>query len=189
MSLSDTLFNNLTNRLQLDTYSLEQEEIYTKNLQSYVYDLENLKEKGYKNFSIRRFTCLEEKPKTHQDFTITYIIGISFLKANTTIHISDIKGNVKVFYSAGSIGLTGKQKRKRRVAVIKLISLIMKRAKFLENKPIAVHLNNVNFYQNIIIRKLKQVFFIKIMKSYNQVPYNGCRKSKVRRKKYVKRFK
>ena len=124
-----------------------------------------------------------------QDFIITYIISISFLKANTTIQISDIKGNLKLFYSAGSVQLSGKQKRKRRIAVSKLISLVLKKATFLGQKPIALHLNNVNFYKNLIVRKLKRNLYIKVMKMLNQTPYNGCRKKKLRRKKYTKRFK
>ena len=65
----------------------------------------------------------------------------------------------------------------------------MKKASFLGKKPVALHLNNVNFYQNLIVNKLKQTFYIKVIKSFNQAPYNGCRKKKVRRKKYTKKFK
>ena len=32
MNLSNTLFNNLTNKLKLDTYLLEKERFYVKNL-------------------------------------------------------------------------------------------------------------------------------------------------------------
>ena len=118
-----------------------------------------------------------------------YVINISFLKANTTIHVSDTQGNLKLFYSAGSVALTGKQKKKRRIAVSKLISLLLKKANFLGQKPIALHLNNVNFYKNLIVRKLKRNLYIKIIKIFNQTPYNGCRKRKLRRKKYTKKFK
>ena len=111
------------------------------------------------------------------------------MKANTTIHISDIQGNLKLFYSAGSVGLSGKQKRRRRIAVSKLIALILRKAAFLGQKPIALHLNNVNFYKNLIVGKLKRNLYIKIIKILNQTPYNGCRKKKLRRKKYTKRFK
>jgi ribosomal protein S11 len=124
-----------------------------------------------------------------QDFVVIYIINISFLKANTTIHVSDIQGNLKLFYSAGSVDLTGKQKKKRRIAVSKLISLLLKKATFLGQKPVALHLNNVNFYKNLIVRKLKRNLYIKIIKIFNQTPYNGCRKRKLRRKKYTKKFK
>jgi ribosomal protein S11 len=118
-----------------------------------------------------------------------YIINISFLKANTHIHVSDIQGNLKLFYSAGSVDLAGKQKKKRRIAVSKLISLLLKKATFLGQKPVALHLNNVNFYKNLIVRKLKRNLYIRIIKIFNQTPYNGCRKRKLRRKKYTKKFK
>ena len=189
MNLSNTLFNNLTNKLQLDTYLFEREKIYVENLQNRIDDLKKLKEQDYKNLSVTEFAKSKQEQSINQDLMVMYIINISFLKANTTIHVSDIKGNIKLFYSAGSVGLTGKQKRKRRIAVVKLISLLIKKASFIGNKPVAIHLNNVNFYQSLIINKLKQALFIKVIKSFNQAPYNGCRKPKVRRKKYTKKFK
>ena len=120
---------------------------------------------------------------------VMYIVNISFLKANTIINVSDIQGNLKLFYSAGSVQLSGKQKRKRRVAISKLISLVLKKATFLNNKPVALHLNDVNFYRNLIVRKLKRNLYLKIIKIFNQTPYNGCRRKKLRRKKYKKKFK
>ena len=184
MNLSNTLFNNLTNKLQLDAYSFEKEKVYVENLQEQINHLKKLKEQDYKNLSITKLAKSKQRQNIEQDLTVIYIINISFLKANTTIHVSDIKGNVKLFYSAGSVGLIGKQKRKRRMAVTKLISLLIRKATFLGKKPVAVHLNNVNFYQSLIINKLKQALFIKIIKSFNQAPYNGCRKPKMRRKKF-----
>ena len=189
MNLSNTFFNNLTNKLQLDTHLFEEEKVYVKNLQGQIDYLKKLKEQGYKNLSVTEFAKSKQETNTEQDLMVMYIINISFLKANTTIHVSDIKGNIKLFYSSGSVGLTGKQKKKRRIAIVKLISLLIKKASFLGNKPVAIHLNNVNFYQNLIINKLKQTLFIKVIKSFNQTPYNGCRKPKVRRKKYTKKFK
>ena len=189
MNLSNALFNNLTNKLQLDTHLFDEEKTYVKNLQDQIDSLKELKEQDYKKLSVTEFTKSKQETNIEQDFMVMYIINVSFSKANTTIHISDTGGNIKLFYSAGSVGLTGKQKRKRRIAIVKLISLVIKKANFLGNKPVAVHLNNVNFYQNLIINKLKQTFFIKIIKSFNQTPYNGCRKPKVRRKKYTKKFK
>lgn len=189
MNLSNTLFNNITNKLKLNTYLLEKERVYVKNLLNQISYLKKLKERNYKNLSVNKFNKVKQKEVNHQDLMVMYIVNISFLKANTTIHVSDIKGNLKLFYSAGSIGLTGKQKRKRRIAVVKLISLLIKKATFLNKKPIALHLDNVNFYQNLIVNKLKQTLYIKVIKSFNQTPYNGCRKKKVRRKKYTKKFK
>merc|ERR1712194_482843 len=151
--------------------------------------LKKLKENHSKDLSLKKSAFSNDKETGLQDFVIAYIISISFLKANTTIHVSDTKGNLKLFYSAGSVELSGKQKRKRRIAVSKLISLVLKKANFLGQKPIALHLNNVNFYKNLIIRKLKRNLYIKVIKILNQTPYNGCRKKKLRRKKYTKKFK
>lgn len=189
MALSNILFNNLTNKLKLETSLLEREKFYVKNLLNQANYLKKLKENNSKNLSIEKFINISDKETSTQDFVIAYIISISFLKANTTIHVSDTKGNLKLFYSAGSVELSGKQKRKRRIAVSKLISLIFKKATFLGQKPIALHLNNVNFYKNLIVRKLKRNLYIRIIKIVNQTPYNGCRRKKLRRKKYTKRFK
>ena len=189
MTLSNTLFNNLTNKLKLETSLLEKEKSYVKNLLDQASYLKKLKENNSKNLSAKKFADIDSRETNLQDFVVAYIISISFLKANTTIHVSDTKGNLKLFYSAGSVELSGKQKRKRRIAISKLISLVLRKANFLGQKPIALHLNNVNFYKNLIIRKLKRNLYIKVIKILNQTPYNGCRKKKLRRKKYTKRFK
>ena len=184
MILSDTLFNNLTNKLKLETSLLEKEKFYVKNLLNQITYLKKFKENDSKKYFLSH-----TKGANLQDFMIVYIINISFLKANTVINISDTQGNLKLFYSAGTVELSGKQKKKRRIAVSKLISLVLKKATFLAQNPIALHLNNVNFYKNLIVRKLKRTLYIKIIKILNQTPYNGCWKKKLRRKKYTKRFK
>jgi len=189
MTLSNTLFDNLTNKLELKTSLLKKEKFYVKNLLNQVTYLKKLQGIDSRNLSKEKLFVFNNKKVNLQDFTITYIVNISFLKANTTIHVSDIQGNLKLFYSAGSVKLSGKQKRRRRIAVSKLISLVLKKATFLGQKPIALHLNNVNFYKNLIIGKLKRNLYIKIIKILNQTPYNGCRKKKLRRKKYTKQFK
>nr|AEP20727.1 ribosomal protein S11 [Kryptoperidinium foliaceum endosymbiont] len=185
MNLSHTLFNTVSNKLRLKVSLLNEEKLYVKSLRAQIESLKKIKENSYKDISIQK-NQLENG--NNQNLVIMYVINISFLKANTTIHVSDIKGNMKLFYSAGSVGLAGKQKRKRRVAALKLISLILKRATFLNKKPVALHLKNVNSYKNIIVSKLKRSLFIRVVKSFNQIPYNGCRKKKVRRKKYTKKF-
>lgn len=189
MNLSNTLFNNLANKLKLETSLLQEEKFYVKNLLNQITYLKKLKTNDYKGLGVKKFGIYNNREMNPQDFMIMYVVNISFLKANTTIHVSDIQGNLKLFYSAGSVDLTGKQKKKRRIAVSKLISLLLKKATFLGQKPIALHLNNVNFYKNLVVRKLKRNLYIKIIKIFNQTPYNGCRKRKLRRKKYTKKFK
>lgn len=189
MNLSNTFFSNLANKLKLETSLLQEEKSYVKNLLNQVIYLKKLKTNDYKSLGVKKFGISNNREINLQDFMIMYVINISFLKANTTIHVSDTQGNLKLFYSAGSVALTGKQKKKRRIAVSKLISLLLKKASFLGRKPVALHLNNVNFYKNLIVRKLKRNLYIKIIKIFNQTPYNGCRKRKLRRKKYTKKFK
>lgn len=186
MNLSHTLFTAISNRLKLKVSLLNEEKLYVKNLKTQINSLKKVKENDYKDISLQQY---QSNFKTNQNLIVMYVINVSFLKANTTIHVSDIKGNMKQFYSAGSVGLSGKQKRKRRIAISKLISLLLKNATFLNKKPVALHLSNVNFYKNLIVSKLRKVVYLRVIKSFNQTPYNGCRKKKLRRKKYTKKFK
>jgi ribosomal protein S11 len=186
MSLSNILFNSLAVKLKLETLQIEEEILYTEKLLKKVSSLKKLKENNYKNLNFKKPLSVGEDVKSDNDFFVMYIINISFLRANTTIHVSDIKGNIKLFYTAGSVDLAGKQKKQRSLAVSRLISLLVKKATFLKKKPLALHLNNVTFHKPLIVNKLKRNFFVKIIKSFNQAPYNGCRKKKIRRKKYAK---
>ena len=190
MILSNILFYNLTSKLKLRTSTLKKEKFYIKNLLNQAIYLKKLKKNGsIRSLNKKEFISFSKKMNL-KDFTVAYIISISFLKANIVIHVSDIQGKLKLFYSVGSIiNLHGKRKRKRQIAISKLIFLVLKKAVFLGQKPIALHLNNVNFYKNLIISKLKRNLYIKIIKILNQIPYNGCRKKKLRRKKYIKKFK
>ena len=146
---------------------------------------------GSKEFSYNRIFKHHKKTLKleREKFLVVYIITVTFLKANTTINVSDIKGNVKLSFTSGSVNLIGKQKKNRLKSVSRLVYLLSKKATFLKNTPVAIHLRNVNFSKFLILKRLKINFFIRIVKSYNLSPYNGCRKKKVRRKKYVKKFK
>ena len=118
------------------------------------------------------------------EISIFYFININiFFTFNNVIY-----RNVILFYTAGSVNLTGKQKRRRIITVLRLFKLLYKNASFLFGKPIALHLNNVNRNKFLIVKKLKQKFFIKLIREFNQIPYNGCRKPKIRRKKYKKKL-
>nr|YP_010377369.1 ribosomal protein S11 [Nitzschia dissipata]QYB23056.1 ribosomal protein S11 [Nitzschia dissipata] len=147
------------------------------------------KNSNYKKFSLNRTLNNSEKHFKEENFLIVYTITITFLKANTNINVSDIKGNVKLSFTSGSVNLIGKQKRNRIKSVSRLISLLAKKGTFLKNCPVSIHLYNVSSHKFLILNKLKNNFFIRLVKSFNQSPYNGCRKKKVRRKKYVKKFK
>lgn len=187
MNLSHILFTTVSTKLKLNFSLLNEEKFFMKNFKNQIDLLKKIKENDSKTLSIKKNQLKLEK--INQDLILMYIVSISFLKTNTIIHISNIKGNIKLFYSAGLVDLTGKQKRKRRVAISKLISLLLKKTAFLYKTPIALHLNNVNFYKNFIVSKLKKTLYIRVIKVFNQAPYNGCRKKKLPRKKFTKKFK
>lgn len=184
-NLSNILLNN-KNKVEILS-QFKEELTYLEIVSTKVNNFNTLKQVDeYKNLHLNKFNI--NSNKISDNFLVVYIISISFLKANTMIHVSDIKGNVQLFYTSGSVNLIGKQKRRRVIAVLRLLKLIYKNASFLYGKPVALHLNNVTRHKFLIVRKLKQKFFIKIIREFNQTSYNGCRKPKVRRKKYKKRL-
>lgn len=112
------------------------------------------------------------------------------LKSNTVINVTDIKGNLKFSQTSGSIKLTGKQKVKQPIALVKLLKVLILKTKFLTNQPIALHLKNITrYYKLFIIFMVKKKFFIKLIKDYNLQPHNGCRPKKIKRKRKGRKLK
>ena len=185
--LSNTLYNIAATKLKTEVLKLKKEKLYLKILSEKLSLLEP--NSNYKNFSFSRVPGNFKKFLKEEKFLIVYIITVAFLKANTNINVSDIKGNVKFSFTSGSVNLIGKQKKNRLKSVSRLVSLLSKKAAFLKNYPVSIHLLNVNSYKFLTLKKLKENFFIRLVKSFNLPPYNGCRKKKVRRKKHVKKFK
>lgn len=186
MNLSETLLTILSKKLKIRSSLLNEETYHIKNLREQVSYLRKIKENDYRALPYFKHKSVD---LSNQDLIVSYIITISFLKANTTINISDSHGISKMFYSAGDIGLSGKQKKKRRIAISKLIALVFQKLGSLQQKPIAIHMNNVGFYKSFVLNKLKRIFYVRIIKSFNLTPYNGCRKRKLLRKKYTKNLK
>lgn len=186
MNLSHFLFTTIYNKLKLNVFLFNKETFSIKIYKTGIDFLKNIKKNNYKILGLieSRFNS-----KNSQNVIVVYIINISFLKTNTMINISDIKGNVKLFYSAGLVDLVGKQKKKRRIAISKLVLLLLIKATFLYKNPVALHLNNVSSYKKFIVTKLKKILYLRVIKIFNQPFYNGCRKKKLPRKKFIKKFK
>jgi ribosomal protein S11 len=120
------------------------------------------------------------KPKN----LIKYIISINLLEKNTFLNVTDIRGNLKFFRSAGFVELKGKRKIKQPLALNNLINSLKNKANFLYNKPVALHLTNVNFFSyKYIVSKLEIFFFIIFIQVFDSKPHNGCRPKKIKRKK------
>ena len=67
---------------------------------------------------------------------------------------------------------------------INLFKVLIVKAKFLKNKPIALHFKNTkSFYETLIINLLQNKYYIVSVQSCNLSPHNGCRPKKLRRTK------
>ena len=143
-----------------------------------------LKQIDEKN-QIKRFSLVYNyffsfKPKN----LIKYIISINLLEKNTFLNVTDIRGNLKFFRSAGFVELKGKRKIKQPLALNNLIDSLKNKASLLYNKPVALHLTNVNFFSyKYVVSKLENFFFITFIRVFDSKPHNGCRPKKIKRKK------
>jgi ribosomal protein S11 len=155
-----------------------------QKLKNKVILLNTLKERDYKKINSSLFISDNNQKLVKEDFLITYIIDITFSKTNTLLHVMDFSGNLKFFCSAGSLQYKGKGKKSRSLVIKDMYKILMLKLKFLKDQPVALHLKNVGFAKFWIIKLFKKKFFIKVVRSFNSYPYNGCRKRKMRRKKF-----
>nr|YP_009115296.1 ribosomal protein S11 [Berkeleya fennica]AJA05817.1 ribosomal protein S11 [Berkeleya fennica] len=158
---------------------------YIKELKKKIILLNNTKDKEYKNLSSTLVSNTKFSPI--DEHLVMYIIDITFTRTNTLLHVTDFSGKLKFFCSAGSLKYTGKGKKLRSVVFRDFYRVLVSKLKFLRSKPIALHLKNVGYNKFWIIKKLKKKFFIKVIRSFNLYPHNGCRKRKMRRKKFKKK--
>lgn len=152
---------------------------YIKKLKNKVDLLNSLKKKNLNSMILnnndRNISYVKE------DFLVTYIIDITFSRSNTLLNVMDFSGKLKFFCSAGSLKYKGKRKRARYLVFRDMYKILVSKLKFLKLQPLALHLKNVGSAKFWIIKRLKKKLFIKIIKSYDLYPHNGCRKKKVRR--------
>ena len=150
-----------------------------KKVNNNVSVLKNLVNKEHEYKKNLSLLVSKDSNKTDKSFLLTYIVCFSFSPKNTLLHITDAEGNLKFRYSAGLVGISGKQKKNRILVLSRLFNMLTKiKISFLKNQPIALHLHNVGYHRYFIIKKLKKDFFIKVIKSYETYPYNGCRSKK-----------
>lgn len=166
-------YNNLIKYLKLN--------MFIKKISNKVFFLNQLNEKNqFKSLSLNynniSFIAIPN--------LIKYIISINLLKKNTFINVTDIKGKLKFYCSAGFVDLRGKRKIKQPLALNNLINTLKMEAQFLFNEPIALHLTNVNFFSyKYVLSKLEEKFFITFIRVLDLKPHNGCRPRKLKRGK------
>jgi ribosomal protein S11 len=146
--------------------------------------LTRLKEHNYKHTSYNLF--LSNLALKKENNLITYIIYIKFSRSNTSLHITDFSGTLKFSCLAGNLSFKGRDKKARNPVLKAVIKVIRKKFKMLQHKPVALHLKNVGRKKRYIIKKLENELSIQIIKCFSLYPYNGCRKKKIRRRKFKK---
>jgi ribosomal protein S11 len=153
---------------------------YIKKLKTKVCLLNQLKETNHKTVGLKSFT---NSKKSQESIFITYVLNICFSKKNTLFHFSDYLGNIKFFYSAGLLKLTGKGKTARSEALRRFYRLLISKFKFAQKVPLAVHFKNADSNMFWFVRKLKKKFLLSVITHSKKYPYNGCRKKKNSKKK------
>ena len=113
---------------------------------------------------------------------ISYVINVVLSPTNTFINVVDLKGNVLVSISAGSLNLTKFQKKAQPMALLILFKELFNKAGYLKDVPVALHFKNVRrFHESFFINILKTKLYIKSFQSYNLTPHNGCRPKKIKK--------
>jgi ribosomal protein S11 len=156
---------------------------YLKNLKKQFLLINNIKQTNYKSLN-KELIKENNFNDSSTNNLVMYIIDITFSRSNTFLHVMDSSGKLKFFSSAGHFNVKGKNKKFRFNVFKHFYFTLITKLKFLRNKPIALHLKNVSSNKFWIIKKLKTKFFIKVIKIFNLFPFNGCRRKKIRRKKF-----
>lgn len=100
---------------------------------------------------------------------------------NTVVSVTDEKGNVIAWGSAGSLGFSG-PKKATPFAASKIISVIAEKLKAVGTKEIEVWTKGIGGGRDSSVRSLaNQGFDIVRIKDVTPIPHNGPRPKKVRR--------
>ena len=152
---------------------------YMRNLTKFVYLLN--KSKKFK-IKINKNSKFNRKISKFNQGLVTYIINVVLSSTNTFVSVIDLKGNVLISISAGSLNLTKFQKRIQPMALLSVFKVLLPKAKFLKNQPVALHFKNVKrFHESFFLKSLKNKLYIKSFQSYNLNPHNGCRPKKIKK--------
>jgi len=125
-----------------------------------------------------------KKEKSHKKKAVQVSEGIAHIKStfnNTIISITDKKGNVIVWQSAGGKGMKGSRKGTPYSAQTAAQDAAAK-AMTLGVREVAAYVNGPGSGRESAIRSLQSAGLnIKLIKDVTPIPHNGCRPPKRRR--------
>lgn len=100
---------------------------------------------------------------------------------NTVVTITDKKGNVLAWSSAGAVGFKG-PKKATPFAATRIVEVLLEKVKNLRIKEVDVLVKGVGTGRDAAIRALvNQGLEISYIKDVTPIPHNGCRPRKPRR--------
>jgi small subunit ribosomal protein S11 len=126
---------------------------------------------------------LRQKLKKRSKYSggIQGIIHLCCSFNNTIISLSDLSGNIKSWTSCGSAGFKG-AKRSSKFAGQAAIEKLSKKAKEYGYTKVILHLNGLGRARKTCIKSLKKFgVYIRFIKDFTPISFNGCRPSKFRR--------
>jgi len=167
--MSNIVNNNFNYNIFLKNIKLNK--IYTSQLQNQIFELNN----NLNQIIIKKSVL-----------NVAYIIYIIQNRTDLVMHIANSQGELVYSINAFAVGFSGKSKQRAQTSIIKnflQVLIYSNQLTFLKSTSIALHLTNIGFIKQWVIKKLKKVFFIESIRVFNVIPFNGCRKKKLRRKK------
>ena len=120
--------------------------------------------------------------KSFKQNPLNYILTLIVSQTNTLVTLSNTEGKLLISLSSGCLNLKKRQKKLQPLALISLLKSLILIADFNSKKSVTIHFKNVkSYYESLVINLLKDVIFIKSIKSYNLQPHNGCRPRKLKK--------
>merc|ERR1712115_700828 len=158
--------------------------------------LKNNNDKNFFDKSLTSLNLIKRKVKIKQIYNLkretnfqklkqnplSYILTLSISQTNTLINLSNTEGKLLISLSSGCLNLKKGQKKLQPLALINLLKSLILIADFKSKKSVTLHFRNVkSYYESLVINLLKDVIFIKSIKSSNLQPHNGCRPKKLKK--------
>ena len=129
---------------------------------------------------------VDENQRLTNELNVTYILAVVFSLKNTRVLLLSSSGQLIRAYSGGFAGFKNQQKTSRQLVVRKILALLkpMYFNNVVNSGTVSLHLYNVGDKKSSIVKLVSQFFLVASIKLFNSIPYNGCKKKKLRRKKF-----
>ena len=133
---------------------------------------------------------VNENQRLTHELNVTYILAVVFSLKNTRVLLLSSSGQLIRAYSGGFAGFKNQQNTSRQLVVRKILTLLksMYLNDVVSSDTVSLHLYNVGDKKSSIVKLVSQFFLVTSIKLFNSIPYNGCKKKKLRRKKFSRQI-